>query len=253
MPLGSRAAARRRVDAGVVNTAFTGRVIIGRLRPTRHNSGAISLKAQISHWHPMSAIAQINRHPEATLHRSKLMPSTAPTLRHRCAKGGCVDANHYEGSRPWARFSTVGLDIAKSVVQVHGVDGGGAVVIRKHSTSRAGRRVLSPGMTLLARHNRALRLSFGESSSQVPRLPCHVRRCVLRESPGESYGPRTLSYWRHKLIPRYRVHLRAFRKVTRVGLPFAIVPILGVKRLLCDEVPIEPVNLLAQCLRRLRP
>jgi transposase len=42
-------------------------------------------------------------------------------------KGGCVEANHIEGRE----VSTIGLDIAKTVFQVHGVDGASAVVIRK--------------------------------------------------------------------------------------------------------------------------
>ena len=42
-----------------------------------------------------------------------------------------MKANHIEGSRPWAEVSTIGLDIAKSVFQVHGVDSVDAVVIRK--------------------------------------------------------------------------------------------------------------------------
>src|SRR5712672_2190027 len=35
----------------------------------------------------------------------RMTPWTAPTLRHRCAKGGCVKANYYEGSRPWGMLS----------------------------------------------------------------------------------------------------------------------------------------------------
>jgi transposase len=60
-----------------------------------------------------------------------MMLWTAPTLRHRCAKGGCVEAHHIEGEPSMGEVSTIGLDIAKSVFQVHGVDADGAVVIRK--------------------------------------------------------------------------------------------------------------------------
>jgi transposase len=35
------------------------------------------------------------------------------------------------GSHSWARFTTIGLDLAKSVFQVHGIDETGAVVLRK--------------------------------------------------------------------------------------------------------------------------
>ena len=34
-----------------------------------------------------------------------LMLWTAPTLRHQSAKGWSREANHVEGSRPWARLS----------------------------------------------------------------------------------------------------------------------------------------------------
>jgi transposase len=53
------------------------------------------------------------------------------TLRHRCAKGGCVEAHHIEGEPSMGEVSTIGLDIAKSLFQVHGADADGAVVIRK--------------------------------------------------------------------------------------------------------------------------
>jgi hypothetical protein len=65
------------------------------------------------------------------LEASKMMLWTAPTLRHRCAKGGCVEAHHIEGEPSMGEVSTIGLDIAKSVFQVHGADADGAVVIRK--------------------------------------------------------------------------------------------------------------------------
>jgi transposase len=54
---------------------------------------------------------------------------TAPALRHRSAIGWLREANHIEGSRP--EVSTIGLDIAKSVFQVHGVDDTGAIVIKR--------------------------------------------------------------------------------------------------------------------------
>ena len=35
--------------------------------------------------------------PAAVSAQSRMMLWTAPTLRHRCAKGGCVEAHHIEG------------------------------------------------------------------------------------------------------------------------------------------------------------
>jgi transposase len=41
-----------------------------------------------------------------------------------------VGKHPIKGSHPWTR-STIGLDLAKHVFQVHGVDGSGAPVLRK--------------------------------------------------------------------------------------------------------------------------
>ena len=67
--------------------------------------------------------------------------------------------------------STIGLDIAKSVFQVHGVDGSGAVVIRK----------------------RVSRLKLLEFFAALPAVPCRDRS--LSVSP--SLGPRASSAWPH--------------------------------------------------------
>src|SRR5262249_55226236 len=59
---------------------------------------------------------------------------TAPTLRHQGAIGWLRRNEPLEGCRPWARLARSGLDIAKSVFQIHGVDAAGAVVMRKRIT-----------------------------------------------------------------------------------------------------------------------
>src|SRR5262245_40643880 len=56
--------------------------------------------------------------------------TASPTLRHRSAIGGCASKPSC-GEPSMGEVSTIGLDIAKSVFQIHGVDAGGAVVIRK--------------------------------------------------------------------------------------------------------------------------
>src|SRR5580700_10757555 len=60
-----------------------------------------------------------------------MMLWTAPTLRHRCAKGWLRSSEPLRGEPSMGEVSTIGLDIAKSVFQVHGVDVDGAVVVRK--------------------------------------------------------------------------------------------------------------------------
>ena len=47
-----------------------------------------------------------------------------------------VDATRIEGEPQHAWVRTVGLDIAKSIFQVHGVDGAGQVVIRRQLKRR---------------------------------------------------------------------------------------------------------------------
>src|SRR5262245_36186755 len=51
-------------------------------------------------------------------------------LRHVSAKLLVVESAA-TGSHPWVRFRTIGLDLAKHVFQVHGVDAEGATVLRK--------------------------------------------------------------------------------------------------------------------------
>jgi transposase len=56
---------------------------------------------------------------------------TAPTLRHRCAIGWLRRNATTLRRAVHGRGSTIGVDIAKSVFQVHGVDADGTVVIRR--------------------------------------------------------------------------------------------------------------------------
>jgi transposase len=44
---------------------------------------------------------------------------------------GAVEASHDSEELPMQTVTTIGFDIAKSVFQVHGVDAGGEVVIRR--------------------------------------------------------------------------------------------------------------------------
>ena len=66
-------------------------------------------------------------------HVCSLMLWTAPALRHQeCHRVVAQSEPHSRGASPWAdSVSTIGLDIAKSVFQVHGVYCAGAVVMRK--------------------------------------------------------------------------------------------------------------------------
>src|ERR1044072_7247219 len=59
---------------------------------------------------------------------------TAPTLRHRGALGWLRSTKPHWGEPSMGEVSTIGLDIAKSVFQIHGVDAAGAVVMRKRIT-----------------------------------------------------------------------------------------------------------------------
>ena len=57
-----------------------------------------------------------------------MMGGMAPS-RHQCAKVGLQTTNEREPSMN--KVSTVGLDIAKKVFQVHGVDAAGVVKVRR--------------------------------------------------------------------------------------------------------------------------
>src|ERR1700676_3282411 len=50
---------------------------------------------------------------------------------------GAVEGSHDSEERPMQTITTIGLDIAKSVFQVHGVDAAGAVVIRRQLKRRS--------------------------------------------------------------------------------------------------------------------
>src|SRR5258705_10945860 len=52
--------------------------------------------------------------------------------------GGAVKGSHDSEERPMQMITTIGLDIAKSVFQVHGVDAAGEVIIRRQLRRRSG-------------------------------------------------------------------------------------------------------------------
>jgi hypothetical protein len=51
-------------------------------------------------------------------------------LRHQCAKL-VFSTNHQEREPSMGEITTIGLDLAKHVFQVHGVDAHGTTVLRK--------------------------------------------------------------------------------------------------------------------------
>jgi hypothetical protein len=58
-----------------------------------------------------------------------LMGWTAPAAASLCAKGGPSEV--HEGEPSAMQVTTIGLDLAKNVLQRHGVDGRGRVALRK--------------------------------------------------------------------------------------------------------------------------
>src|SRR6188508_505077 len=55
---------------------------------------------------------------------------TPPPYRHRCARVE-VSSNHSTDGSALMKITTVGIDLAKNVFQVHAVDERGTVVLRK--------------------------------------------------------------------------------------------------------------------------
>src|SRR5262252_3455261 len=60
-----------------------------------------------------------------------MMLWTAPTLRHQSAKGWLREANHVEGSRPWARLARLGLILRSQCFRCTGSMTLALVVMRK--------------------------------------------------------------------------------------------------------------------------
>ena len=59
-----------------------------------------------------------------------MMLWTAPALRHQMPKGGFVKRTTLRRA-VHMQITTIGLDIAKNVFQVHGIDSSEKVVVRK--------------------------------------------------------------------------------------------------------------------------
>src|SRR5262245_37809662 len=60
-----------------------------------------------------------------------MMLWTAPPPARKCQRSGCCYWTHDSEEPNMQRVTTIGLDIAKSVFQVHGIDAAGAMVIRR--------------------------------------------------------------------------------------------------------------------------
>jgi transposase len=89
-------------------------------------------------------------------------------------------------------ITTIGLDIAKSVFQVHGVDAGGRVVIRRQLKHRQGPGVLSEAATMPGWH-RSLRLVSSlvtRASSTRPYRAINAAglRKAIRQATEERHG-----------------------------------------------------------------
>src|SRR5271155_3164454 len=61
---------------------------------------------------------------------------TAPPPARKCQRSGCCLGSHDSEELHMQTITTIGLDIAKSVFQVHGVDAAGQVVIRRQLKRR---------------------------------------------------------------------------------------------------------------------
>src|SRR6476620_9120203 len=62
---------------------------------------------------------------------------TAPPPAHGCHGCGRCSGSHDSEERAMQTITTIGLDIAKSVFQVHGVDAGGQVIVRRQLKRRS--------------------------------------------------------------------------------------------------------------------
>ena len=69
-------------------------------------------------------------------------------------------------------ITTIGLDIAKSVFQVHGVDAGGQVVIRRQLKRRYVLAFFQKVLHPLSASKLALRRTIGRASSRRSAIMC---------------------------------------------------------------------------------
>src|SRR2546430_11022234 len=120
----------------------------------------------------------------------RMMGWMAP-LRHQCAKL-VFSENHQERERSMSEITTIGLDLAKYVVQVHGIDPEGTTVLRR-------------------------RLRRGQVLAFFSRLP----RCVvgLEACATAHYWARELGALGHevRLMPAQYVKAYIDRKSTRLN------------------------------------
>src|ERR1700752_3947633 len=79
---------------------------------------------------------------QSELTRSKMMWWTTPAPGIECAKRGSLNNESPEGV-VHMQVSTIGVDLAKNVFQVHGVDNAGKVVITRHLRRKQGIGFLS--------------------------------------------------------------------------------------------------------------
>src|SRR6202051_5062690 len=61
---------------------------------------------------------------------------TAPPPAQACPGGGRCEGADGSKERAMQMITTIGLDLAKSVFQVHGVDAGGQVIVRRQFNVR---------------------------------------------------------------------------------------------------------------------
>jgi hypothetical protein len=81
---------------------------------------------------PRHTINHIQQPPECLL----LMLWTAPPPARECHECGCADIPRFGGAKSCNRLRPIGLDIANSVFQVHGIDAAGQVVMRRQLKRR---------------------------------------------------------------------------------------------------------------------
>jgi hypothetical protein len=78
--------------------------------------------------------------------------------------GGAVKGSHDSEELPMQMITTIGLDIAKSVFQVHGVDAAGEVIIRRQLKRRSVLALRSCGLSTNGAIGRPLTPAFATSA-----------------------------------------------------------------------------------------
>jgi transposase len=98
---------------------------------SKRDERAVILRLQSSSVMAVSVIGPLKNRLPMSQRKSDLMVWNDPALAASCARSSVVSGLSRRGGRPMSETTTIGLDIAKHVFQVHGVAADGTVTVKR--------------------------------------------------------------------------------------------------------------------------